>query len=162
MTLSTDTARAQAIEILGCSIFHAKNLKESLEEERDALESQDMEALMRAIRDKSIRVNELQTLDRKRSELCSEAGFTEGPEQMSDFTDWCDADEEIAHNWGQLIELAHACNTMNLTNGAVIRMRKQMVEDGISLLRGHSTETNTYNRDGARRDGAGHRPIAEA
>jgi flagellar biosynthesis/type III secretory pathway chaperone len=117
---------------------------------------------MRAIRDKGIRVRELQTLDRKRAELCLEAGFVDGPEQMSAFTDWCDANEEIAHSWGQLIELAHACSTMNLTNGAVIRMRKQQVEDGICLLRGRPTGTNTYNRDGARRDGAGHRAIAEA
>ncbi len=162
MTLSTDTARAQVVEILGCSIFHAKSLRDCLQEEKDALATQDMDALMSAIEDKSSRVHELQLLDGKRSELCRESGFADGPEQMDRFTDWCDRDAEVARSWAQLLGLADECNTLNLSNGAVIRVRKQQVEDGLSVIRGQAPGAPTYGRHGVNRDGLGHRAIAEA
>ena len=150
------------VEILGCSIFHAKGLRDALAEEHHALENQDMDALMTAIRDKGECVRELQALDRKRSELCSESGFAKGPDQMQQFTEWCDDNAEVAHSWGQLIELADECNTMNMSNGAVIRVRKQQVEDGISVLRGTTPGAPTYSRGGDSRGGLGNRAIAEA
>ncbi|MEM8682558.1 MAG: flagellar protein FlgN [Pseudomonadota bacterium] len=162
MTLSTDSARAQIVEILGCSIFHAKGLKESLGSEKDALATQDMDALMAAIEDKGTQVRELQVLDVKRGELCRESGFADGPEQMDRFTDWCDRDAEIARSWNQLLELADECNTLNLSNGAVIRVRRQQVDDGLSIIRGQALGAPTYGKNGVNRDGLAQRAIAEA
>ncbi|MEM6512654.1 MAG: flagellar protein FlgN [Pseudomonadota bacterium] len=162
MTLSTDSARSQIIEILGCSIFHAKGLRESLDKEKTALAAQDMDALMAAIEEKGTQVRELQVLDIKRSELCRESGFADGPEQMDRFTAWCDRDTEVAGTWSQLIALAEECNTLNLSNGAVIRVRRQQVDDGLSILRGQAPGTPTYGRNGVNRDGLGQRAIAEA
>ena len=150
------------VEILGCSIFHAKNLRDSLLEEKEALASQDMDALMSAIEEKGTRVRELQMLDGKRGELCRESGFADGPEQMDRFTEWCDRDAEIARSWSQLLEIADECNTLNLLNGAVIRVRRQQVEDGLSVIRGQEPGAPTYGRHGVNRDGLGHRAIAEA
>ncbi len=162
MTLSTESARAQVVEILGCSIFHAKGLRDSLDNEKDALATQDMDALMSAIEDKGTQVRELQLLDVKRSELCRESGFSDGPEQMDRFTEWCDRDAEVARSWSQLLELADECNTLNMSNGAVIRVRRQQVEDGLSIIRGQEPGAPTYGRNGVNRDGLGQRAIAEA
>ena len=162
MTLSTDSARTQVVEILGCSIFHAKGLRESLGNEKDALAAQNMDALVAAIEDKGTQVRELQLLDVKRSELCRESGFSDGPEQMDRFTEWCDQNSQVARSWTQLLELADECNTLNMSNGAVIRVRRQQVEDGLSVLRGQEPGAPTYGRNGVNRDGLANRAIAEA
>jgi len=143
-------------------VFHALGLKESLEDERRALENEDLEALDAAVRAKSSCVGELQRLDRERSELASSAGFGPGPEQMDALADALDADETIRRRWDHLLEIAGNCNTLNLTNGAIIRMRKHQFDSSLAVLRGGGAETDTYGQHGTTSPAAGSRPIAEA
>lgn len=162
MAVQSDSARDQVVEILGVSLFHAKELRESLHQEREALESQDMDSLLAAAETKGTQVRELQQLDAQRSRICTESGFSAGREQMDAFLDWCDHSGEATHSWEQLLEVAEECSQLNAANGAVIRVRRQQVEDGLAVLRGQPMGVSTYDRDGVSRDGLGHHAIAEA
>lgn len=162
VSLSTTDARARAVDILKNSIARVNALKHALSDEYEALAVQDLDALTAATERKTTQVRELQALDNERNALCRETGFDNESEQMQKFTEWCDEDGVIEASWNELLLLAEHCNTQNLANGSVIRVRKQQIEDGISVLRGTDAESPTYDRHGGNRDGLGNRAIAEA
>ena len=162
VSIQTSDAREQATEILDRCVFHATQLRECLKEEHNALASQDLDALMTAIEDKGVCVRELQKFEAQRAALCSASGFPDGPAQMADFSAWCDDESLIERSWDELLEIAAECNSLNLANGAFIRMRRQHVDSGIAVLRGIDPASPTYDRHGGARDGLGNRSIAEA
>ena len=160
MTMDHDTAsrpsaadaRAQIVDVLGECVFHALGLKESLREERTALEAQDTEALDAAVRSKGDCVDRLARLENKRRQLCESAGFAAGPDQMDRMSEWCD-DNAVVHNcWMHLMSIVADCNALNLTNGAIINTRQQMISDNLAVLRGGEIDPKTYQRQG--QDGA--------
>ena len=155
-------ARKQIVEVIGNCVYHALGLKETLEDERHALETQDVGALQAAIESKSRCVDELRAMDEQRQVLCAEAGFAAGPDQMLQMVEWCDESSVVANCWQHLMDIATECNTLNVTNGAIIQGRRQQLDSGIALLRGGQTETDTYNRSGRGPRGPNLRSLAQA
>jgi len=154
-------ARTQVVKIIGDCVYHAIGLKETLEDERKALEEQDMTALSAAIGDKEKCVSELRAKEEQRKELCTASGFAAGPEQMDQMIQWCDEDSAVANCWQHLIEIAVECDRLNGSNGQIIRGRQQQIESSISILRGEP-KPHTYGRSGTEPRGHTLRSIAEA
>lgn len=154
-------ARAQLVKIIGDCVYHAIGLKETLEEERKALEEQDMTGLSAAIDDKTKCVDELRVGEQQRKDLCAAAGFSAGPEQMDQMIQWCDEDSAIANCWQHLIGIAVDCDRLNVSNGQIIRGRQQQIESSISILRGEP-QLHTYGHSGTEPRGHALRTIAEA
>ena len=155
-------ARQEIAGIIGESVLHAARLNEALEAERAALEDQDTDALQAVVVSKNEHAEQLQALDIRRSELCETCGFETGPEQMQDLIDWCDEYGVLDKGWARLLQLAADGNTLNLTNGAIIRLRQQQFESSISVLRGVAPGSDTYGRNGAESGDASRRSLAEA
>lgn len=159
---SPSDARNKIVEVLGESVYHALGLKESLQEEHSALEVQDAEALHDAVSIKSGCVTKLSELERQRSDLCEASGFHKGPEQMAQMSEWCDENSVVANCWDHLIEIAADCNALNLTNGAIIRVRRQQTDDRLAVLRGTDNHSETYGRGGAETAAMTQRALAKA
>jgi flagellar biosynthesis/type III secretory pathway chaperone len=157
----TAGSESELLDILGCSIFHATSLRDALQAEHHALVEQDIDALLRAIEEKGASVQELQTLDQRRDALCAAFGAVSGPEQMNAFLSSSLNPAEIESAWTKLLSLADECSLLNKANGAIIRVRKHHIEDGLALIRGSEPGNTTYARDGKNRDGLGNRAIAE-
>jgi len=155
-------ARSQLVEIIGESVYHALALKESLEEERKALESQDMEALNAAVDCKGVCVEKLQGLDHQRVALCQAWEFGDSPEAMQDLIAWCDECDLISNRWDHLMVLAAEGSALNMTNGAIIRLRQQQFESSLSVLRGATPRSNTYGRNGESSGDYGQSSLAQA
>lgn len=159
---SPTKARSRVVEVLGDSVLHVMGLKESLEQERAALEDQDTDALSDAVLLKSDCVAKLQDLESQRTGLCEGYGFEASPVQMDQLSDWCDEQDEIANCWHHLMQIAAECNALNLTNGAIIRARRQHIDTSLAVLRGTDQDSGTYQRDGAGYAARNQRPLAEA
>ena len=159
--LPNDT-RAQIIDLLGESVLHALGLKETLQNERRALEEQDIDELDQVVATKSDCVSKLQQLESRRQALCEASGFHPGPDQMEQLVDWCDEDSTITRCWSQLMDIAAECNALNLTNGAIIQMRSQMMASNLAVLRGADPEPDTYERQGRDAAATNQRSLAEA
>ncbi len=159
---SPPEAREQIVEILDASIHQALGLKESLQDERHALERQDTDALKVALTTKGVCVNRLQEFENRRMKLCDASGFGAGPEQMERFLDWCDDDSAIADRWLELLEIAAACNTLNLTNGAIVQAHQQMIATNLSVIRGGNVVPDTYRREGRESPSADSQSLARA
>lgn len=160
--VSASVAREQITGIIGDCVFQALGLKESLRDERSALETQDTEALHAAVAIKSDFVDKLSRLDRRRRALCESAGFKDGAGQMDRMTIWCDDESLIQNCWSHLMEIVSDCNALNLTNGAIIRARQQMVESNLGVLRGADINPDTYKREGHENVAMNQRSLAQA
>ena len=161
-TLSPSDARSQIVDIIDDAVHHALGLKESLEDERKALEKQDMDAIHMSVENKSACVEALRKLDQKRDELCQSLGFASGDEQMSRLVEWCDDGGVINNRWQRLMVIAAESHALNMTNGAIIRVRQQQSESSLSVLRGVTPGSDTYSRSGAEFGDYGRRSLAEA
>lgn len=143
-------------------MLHALSLEETLEEERQALEAQDSEALDVAVASKSKCVADLGGVDEKRKKLCIAAGFPDEAEQMQKLIAWCDEHSIVANSWQKLLDTVSRCDATNMTNGAIIRSRKQHIDSSISIIRGEQPNTSIYNRSGQEPQRNSLRSIAEA
>lgn len=161
-SLSPSAARTQLAELLNETVFQALGLKESLEEERKGLQAQDLESIDAAVENKSTCVLKLRDLDNKRMGLCVTCGFADGPLQMQQLIDWCDDSEVIKSRWDQLLVIVAESSALNMTNGAIIRVRQQQFESSLSVLRGKTPGADTYGRYGGESGGFGHRSLAQA
>jgi len=160
--ISPAEVRSQIADIIGESVLHALGLRDALAEERQALERQDTEALVAVVDNKNNAAEKLQLLDRKRAGLCQLCGFGEGPDQMADLISWCDEDQHVSKRWQQLMDIAAEGNALNMTNGAIIRVRQQHFESSLSVLRGVTPGFDTYGRNGEENGDPGRRSLAEA
>ncbi len=161
-TISPHEARAQIADLIGDSVYEALGLKEALEDERRALEAQDIDGLNAVVDSKSACVDKLRQLDEQRVALCERWGFENGPHQMTALIEWCDEDELVSSRWEQLMVLAAEGNALNMTNGAIIRVRQQQFESSLSVLRGGTPGTDTYGRNGGDTGDSNRRSLAEA
>lgn len=160
--LSQNAARAHCIDLLNKANFQALGLREALEDERKALETQDIESLETLAEAKNACVEKLQRIDDARLKLCTDCGYQDGDEQMQQFVDWCDVDNLIMNRWQDLITVAAGSSALNMTNGAIIRARQQQFESSIAVLRGANPDVKTYGRKGAESDGSSSRSLAQA
>jgi flagellar biosynthesis/type III secretory pathway chaperone len=157
-----DSTRRQLVELIGRSVYQALGLKESLEDEFRALESQDMDALSGALENKTRCVEQLRLLEEQRQACCTAAGIAPDAEQMDRMTAWCDEDSVVADGWQHLLDVAAQCASLNLTNGAIIHARKQQIETGLAVIRGGSPDPAVYARSGVRPDRPSLRSLGEA
>ena len=160
--VTPEQARTEIANLIGDSVYQALGLKEALEDERRALESQDLEGLNAVVDSKSACVEQLRLLDEKRIRLCEQWGFANGPHQMTELIEWCDEDQLISDRWEQLLVLAAEGSSLNMTNGAIIRVRQQQFESSLSVLRGATPGSDTYGRNGTESGDYARRPLAEA
>ncbi|MCH9695746.1 MAG: flagellar protein FlgN [Gammaproteobacteria bacterium] len=160
--ISAADARTQIVDLLTDTVYQALGLKETLEDERKSLESQDLDAIAAAAQSKTACVAKLQVLDNKRSQLCESWGFATGPDQMQELIDWCDDSELIASRWDHLLIIAAESSALNMTNGAIVRVRQQQFDSSLSLIRGVTPGSDTYGRNGGEAGDFGRRSLAEA
>ena len=159
---SPDQARKQIVALLDDTVEQATALHRSLQQERRALEREDVAAIELALSNKSRHVEALARLDAQRGALCDALGFQAGPSQMQAVLDWCDEDDRIHERWQHLLSVAAESNTMNLTNGAIIRARQQQYDASLSLLRGRTPRLETYGQHGSGSGDFGRQTLAQA
>jgi len=134
MSASPGESRARFERIVEDSISEALALELALQAERHALETRDDAALGGAADDKAIRIARLEQLEAERE------GFPS-------------ADAPPGGRWQTLLSIVARCKRMNSTNGAIIHLRRQQVNDALRLLSG--TGTGTYGPSGAETPSAG-------
>lgn len=144
------------------SIQNALELRDLLNEERDALERKDTMSLSDTAVRKRLCVNNLEDLDKARSELSKSCGFGINPSEITKLAAHCDDTGLLTQSWSHFIEVAHECSDMNSGNGAIIRVRQKQIKGAINLLRDGSSESDTYGANGQSNEDSRTRSLAEA
>ena len=96
-----------------------------LQDERRALQNRNAEALGIVAEQKRDRVAGLEALDAKQRAVETSVDETGRPRDR----------------WNSFLSIVGRCNTLNTTNGAIIRLRRQQVGDALRLVSGSGAET---------------------
>lgn len=155
MPAAADERRARLERIVEESISEALALELALQAERNALEARDDAALGSAAEEKRIRVARLEQLEADRKT----AGTT--PDAVQDLAAApvdVAADVLPAGRWQNFLSIVARCKRMNTTNGAIIHLRRQQVNDALRLVSGMGT--GTYGPSGAEPSSTARRTLA--
>lgn len=131
----------------------ANALKQCLLTERDALGGGDAETLNLAVEAKSVQLRKLQHLLKGTPE-----GVALRSLKPSDQTE----DAASQSLWQTFMSLLADCESLNNTNGAAIRLRRQQVHHNLALLRGQNTVPDIYGPQGNAGASQAGRPLTEA
>jgi flagellar biosynthesis/type III secretory pathway chaperone len=159
---SPDDTRYRIVEILSESVRCALGLKETLTDEREALERRDTVSLNTAAASKATLIRQLAKLNETRGEISEQAGFGSSTANMEALAEWCDDDLLVTNCWQHFREIAGECDLLNKTNGAIIHLRRQQILEGLSVLRGDQRDANTYAPAGSATNGMAGRALTEA
>ena len=121
--------------------------------ERDALSSGDAESLNLAIAAKASQLSELGHLLK---------GTAEGDALRAAQSAEAGSDGADSSPWQAFMSVLAECETLNNSNGAAIRLRKQHVDHNLALLRGQNTTTDIYGPLGNAGASQAGRPLTEA
>jgi|SRR5690606_3789801 len=134
MPAAPDERLAKLEHNVESSISEALALEFALQAERNALETREDAALSSAAEEKSLRVARLEQLEADRKAFPA-------------------ADPLSAARWQTFLSIVARCKRMNTTNGAIIHLRRQQVNDALRLVSG--TGAGTYGPSGAESSPAG-------
>ncbi|MBB6240860.1 flagellar protein FlgN [Rhodanobacter sp. MP1X3] len=118
-----------------------------LDEEREALNRADANALNRAGEAKQMLMRRLEQLDAERLHMSSSSAH---------------ATQAVQPAWSALLKTLTTCRDKNQRNGALVGQRLSQVRRALSVLTGNGNESSVYSHSGTLQ--AGHRslPLAEA
>ena len=143
MLASSETTPTDRLaRIMEDCIREARALEQILRDERRALENRDARALGIATEQKRARVAALEALEAKRRAVETSV---DGPGRPQD-------------RWNSFLSIVGRCKTLNTTNGAIIRLRRQQVGDALRLVSG--TGTATYGPSGTESSSRSSRELA--
>jgi len=136
--------RESIVRVLDKSLAVTEELQQTLNQERAALKDRDAMMLHDIAVKKREQVDALQALDHERGDISSRFGFSPTVAGMDELTHWCDRDSVIGNRWSALINVSQRCSDMNVTNGAVIHVRRAHVDSALALIRGETASCPTY------------------
>jgi flagella synthesis protein FlgN len=139
--------RTELKEILIDGIGYVIELEMTLVAERSALESRDMTLLESTAKSKDTLAKNLAMFDFFRADIESLAEQGDG---------------SIRESWHQFQSIARDCDSLNRTNGAIIRARHEQISTGLSLLQGRARNSDTYTPSGSTVASSGRRSLTEA
>jgi flagellar biosynthesis/type III secretory pathway chaperone len=134
-------------EILSDGLGYVGDLKATLIEERGALENRDMSLLEATAQSKQTLAKNLAMFDFFRADI---EGFAKKHNGA------------ILDAWNEFQSIARDCDSLNKTNGAIIRARRDQISTGLSLLQGRDTQSDTYTPSGSAAPSTGRRSLTEA
>jgi flagellar biosynthesis/type III secretory pathway chaperone len=140
----------------------AAALIDLLQREREALQRIDGGALESASREKTLGLEQLESLERQREDLLAAAGFSADPAGMERCLAWCDGDGELSSQWASLLKTLNLCQRENRVNGGAIELSRQRVEAALALLRGQAGSAPGYGADGHKASDLGNRTLGKA
>jgi flagella synthesis protein FlgN len=108
-----------------------------LDEEREALNVADANALNRSGEAKQMLMRRLEQLDVERLHLCSTS---------------TEAAQQVETQWQELLKSLTVCRDKNQRNGALVGQRLAQVRRALAVLTGSKTQTGTYGQNGALQD----------
>jgi flagellar biosynthesis/type III secretory pathway chaperone len=138
---------AELREILSDGLGYVGDLRKALIDERAALEHRDTAALETTAKSKQTLAKNLAMFDFFRADIEVFAREQNGP---------------VLDAWNEFQSIARDCDTLNKSNGAIIRARYDQLSTGLSLLQGRDRNSGTYSPSGASVDSSGRRSLTEA
>ncbi len=149
-------------ELLQQLVTCSQALLHSLEAERSALVDRDLDTLADITADKLHHTGTLEALERQRVQLVQELGFDNDAAGIRRCLRSLPRAGRLQALWQQLLANIRACRNGNLTNGGILELGRQHVEQALSVLRGQGGCPALYGQDGDAAPRLGQRDLGKA
>ena len=164
MTEMGNTLQQQLLDILGQEVACIEELFDVLHREQEALALRDADALEAVVAEKQTMIGRLERLQRDRLALMDEGDYGHDNDGMAALV--AAAPEALSGDltaaWRQFEERLEQCQFQNQINGQVLDATARQTRQALSLLLGGGgTDTELYNRDGAKTAPSGTRSYAK-
>ncbi len=149
-------------EILRQEIACTDALLQCLDAERAALASRDLDSLTDTTAAKLQHTESLEKLEQQRADLLQTLGFDNTAAGIRHCMESLPDAERLQTLWQQVLTNIRACRTGNLTNGGILELGRQHVEQALSILRGQSASPTLYGQNGDTAPRLGQRELGRA
>ena len=136
-----------------------RQLKQLLEQEREALEQRDYETFQRLISDKHQALTQLEHNTASRQQLLLSAGFEDESNALAAAQQQAPT---IANAWQLLEREWRTCQELNEINDRIAQRTRLVVGQVLDALRGHSGSSKLYNHKGNTQHSGSGRTISNA
>lgn len=161
--MATEGMQPETLEqILEQELACTEALLQSLETERAALVSRDLERLSDTTHDKLAQTEALEALERQRAQLLQSLGFDNSHSGIRRCIEHRPDRDRLQTLWQQVLDNIRACRTGNLTNGGILELGRQHVEQALSVLRGENASPTLYGQKGNTAPRLGQRELGKA
>jgi flagellar biosynthesis protein FlgN len=126
-----------------------QELSTLLDREHDFLQSNDVNSLEGATRERQRCVARILRVDEERRKLCRDLGHPLDPKGLEGLIRWCDPKGTLAGRWAECSDAAAKCRARNDRNGALVAARLKHVEARLDILIDSRREAVTYGPRGA-------------
>lgn len=140
--------RERLTELLQQELVLLGELETLLEEERDVIDSRDLEALERTTRARQARIEALAGIEEQRRSLARLHGYATDRSGLERLVQWCDPRGELAPQLRECRERALRCRDLNDRNGMKVSARLRRVGEALRTLTGRVDRAETYGPRG--------------
>ncbi|HUK02344.1 MAG TPA: flagellar protein FlgN [Steroidobacteraceae bacterium] len=120
-----------------------------LDGEHELLQSNDIEGLQGAMRERQRCIARVVRADEDRRSLCRNLGYEPDVQGLEQLMRWCDPTGTLAKDWAECASAAAACRQRNDRNGALVNARLQNVQGRLGVLVQGTRDQFTYGRRSA-------------
>jgi flagella synthesis protein FlgN len=120
----------------------------ALNEEQDALKAARPEALPKIQEEKSVLVEQLNSLETERTLLVGGASEKTNRQRMLAWLAAHPAEIQIHTHWHKLLELAEEARRQNELNAALVKLHLDKTSQALAILTRHSQESLLYGSNG--------------
>lgn len=149
------------LELIDQDIKHSTGLAELLQQEFDALNQRNLEALQKLLEDKQPLLLQLSKNSKERSDILRQHGLESDAKGFSLFAQQSQLSDKLTQQHNTLSQLIEQCQEANLRNGRLIRTNQVTVSASLNLLRGN-TEPALYDKSGSTAYKNSRRPFTRA
>ncbi len=139
----------------------SERLLTCLQAERRALSQRDMDALQQTTEEKLQLSQQLEQLEQQRENLVARLGFSNNRDSLEQCFNSLPQRDSLKQSWQQVLDNIEACRDGNLTNGGILEVGRQHVEQALSILRGQSGGPALYSPSGNTEADLGRRELGK-
>ena len=157
MVTSVNNQQQEIKQILQTEIECVRFLLNSLELEYEALAEHHSATLEEVVRDKQIKIQQLEVVSRQRERLLASfdnanADADVGENQQNRHYQFND-NKQLTELWNELVTLAEVCREKNRVNGSIVETVSRQSRHALDILRGIAPDASA---DSELYDNAGH------
>lgn len=146
MVTSVNNQQQEITQILQTEVECVRLLLKSLELEYEALAEHHSATLEEVVRDKQLKIQQLEVVSRQRENLLASfdntnANIDAGNNQQNRHYQFND-NKQLTELWDELVNLAEACREKNRVNGSIVDTVSRQSRHALDILRGISPDAS--------------------
>ncbi|MES9958616.1 MAG: flagellar protein FlgN [Sedimenticola sp.] len=161
MSLTADQQQTLT-NLLNAEVTTARQLKQLLEKEYEALTAGNPEQILAVTQEKDAALQQMLQHDRERNRFLGTLPVAAAAGELGKILDTLSPESAASSAWHELQGLAEALHQQNTINGGMVAIGQRHTRQALDILSGRTHDGDTYGPEGEQRQGASTDPLGKA